>query len=422
MSLKRSFKTELGKNTAKWVSNKVFGNYGWSTPRRVIIESEKLKRQKEGTIKSRLESEKLQKHRKNLSNNFTKESILTGRNEIEKNKEIVREHELYLDGIQSIHETYSEKFNWIKWLKDNEPSNLEPNSHSLNIEDVDRIVNKYKFSVFSKLLFSKKELHNHRVISNVFKFLFLIFIVLGLLSIFFILKDFKGLNATVLAPLFFFILAFISNKIESDVLKKIKLENELKHFSQNQNPQEQGDSNYEAIQERYKVVFKIHKGIKTNDINTCIHALNLFNPFSDIEKYIMDTSFKNINDKLVINIYLNIDSVVPKTYKKLEIDGMSISESLIPNTRHNDFVLNFTSSLLIKILRETFYLLIYLDEFKVNIYDLNSTSNDDKLIIKGNLKRGFLDQNINHPKNILDQPEITYNFNKSKGFENLINK
>jgi hypothetical protein len=34
----RSFWRETGKNTGKWASNKIFGNTGWATPRRHIID------------------------------------------------------------------------------------------------------------------------------------------------------------------------------------------------------------------------------------------------------------------------------------------------------------------------------------------------------------------------------------------------
>ena len=40
----KSFTREVGKNTGKWASNKIFGNTGWATPRRHIIEVEERKK------------------------------------------------------------------------------------------------------------------------------------------------------------------------------------------------------------------------------------------------------------------------------------------------------------------------------------------------------------------------------------------
>ncbi|MDD2197865.1 MAG: hypothetical protein PHW91_11840 [Bacteroidales bacterium] len=40
----KSFSQELGKNTGKWASNKIFGNTGWATPRRHVIEVEQRKK------------------------------------------------------------------------------------------------------------------------------------------------------------------------------------------------------------------------------------------------------------------------------------------------------------------------------------------------------------------------------------------
>jgi len=45
-----NFWGETGRNTGKWASNKIFGNAGWATPKRLIIESDSSKTHRRNTI------------------------------------------------------------------------------------------------------------------------------------------------------------------------------------------------------------------------------------------------------------------------------------------------------------------------------------------------------------------------------------
>lgn len=75
-----SFKREIGKNTGKWVSNKIFGD-GHSTPHRVSVRVQKEK------IKSDLRKEELKFENKKRKAEFRKELISKGKQFLSENDE-----------------------------------------------------------------------------------------------------------------------------------------------------------------------------------------------------------------------------------------------------------------------------------------------------------------------------------------------
>ena len=48
----KSFSRELGKNSGKWVSNKLFGD-SWSTPHRIVIQNREREERKQQRIEAR---------------------------------------------------------------------------------------------------------------------------------------------------------------------------------------------------------------------------------------------------------------------------------------------------------------------------------------------------------------------------------
>ena len=132
-----SFKKELGKNTAKWLSNKIFGD-GHSTPYKVITQNESTKKENEILKRNRLnqlESERRKNQREKIRIQEEKLRFIENEREIkeeikrkkveekeqsarelneiiENNKKHVFEFEEYLKIIQSFHSRSSDEFNW----------------------------------------------------------------------------------------------------------------------------------------------------------------------------------------------------------------------------------------------------------------------------------------------------------------------
>ena len=133
-----SFKRELGKNTAKWVSNKIVGDK-WSTPHKLIIEKEEIKKEREkiqrykererdyekeqrrsereNERQQRLEELEEQKNIKEAEKQASideKERLLEEqREQILENKKELEEFNDYLLAIQSFHKICADDFNWV---------------------------------------------------------------------------------------------------------------------------------------------------------------------------------------------------------------------------------------------------------------------------------------------------------------------
>jgi hypothetical protein len=172
-TFENSLKRELGKNTAKWLSNKIFGD-GHSTPYKIITKNESTKKEKEILRKNR-EKELESIRRKNIREKLRfqeeklkfqeeereiKEEIKKNKREeierlererieiIENNKKQVLEFEEYLNTIQSFHTRSSDEFNWNSHTK-------KPDFLSL----LNGCVNKIKFFSSCENLKQLKERH-----------------------------------------------------------------------------------------------------------------------------------------------------------------------------------------------------------------------------------------------------------------------
>lgn len=151
----KSFSRELGKNTGKYVSNKVFGNSGWATPRRHIIDIEEKKKaseerkqereEKRAEREAERESRRVEAEERRRQREIEKQEYQEGvelrklqREIARQEKQEEREHkawikeqaridkeeeiqsnfdeyenfENYLESIQSVHEVSIEKIDW----------------------------------------------------------------------------------------------------------------------------------------------------------------------------------------------------------------------------------------------------------------------------------------------------------------------
>jgi len=127
----KSFKRELGKNTGKWVSNKVFGD-GHATPHKLIVQKEEIRREreklqefkKEERERRRLEREERQaeleakREQRKLERLEKAQRLEQERQEkeaqLKEAQDEVEKYEDYLVAIQSFHKVCSEDFDWVE--------------------------------------------------------------------------------------------------------------------------------------------------------------------------------------------------------------------------------------------------------------------------------------------------------------------
>lgn len=151
----KSLSRELGKNTGKYISNKVFGNSGWATPRRHIIDIEDKRRateerraereqkraEREAEKEARRQAAEAKRQQREIEKKEYQEGVelrrlqrKIARQEKEEEREhkawlkeqerIAKEEEIqsnfdehenfesYIDSIQSLHEVSIEKLDW----------------------------------------------------------------------------------------------------------------------------------------------------------------------------------------------------------------------------------------------------------------------------------------------------------------------
>ena len=124
-----SLSRELGKNTGKWVSNKIFGD-SWSTPHKIIVQRERQERQsirdeakayKQQMLEMQREERDLEREQKQREREETQQEKETF---IENNTKEVNEHNNYLDVIQTVHRDYSSPLNWNEILNQSPPKEV----------------------------------------------------------------------------------------------------------------------------------------------------------------------------------------------------------------------------------------------------------------------------------------------------------
>lgn len=67
----KSFWRETGKNTGKWTSNKVFGNKGWATPKRHILDTDEVNNKSTSSKRKSRSSSSTSSSRRSLSSDST---------------------------------------------------------------------------------------------------------------------------------------------------------------------------------------------------------------------------------------------------------------------------------------------------------------------------------------------------------------
>ena len=126
----KSLTRELGKNTGKWVSNKVFGD-GHATPHKIIHarEREKARVERDNARNYREQQKQLESERREREKSLVKfEQEMAEREKqqmIESNISEIEEHNNYLNVIQSVHKDYSKEMNWQEILDSEEPEYVQ---------------------------------------------------------------------------------------------------------------------------------------------------------------------------------------------------------------------------------------------------------------------------------------------------------
>lgn len=373
----QSLSRELGKNTGKWVSNKVFGNTGWATPRRHIIEVEERKKAREKAREYKnLEADIRRKEKwiEREEKRIAKEEAAIAKEEFqESNRQEVENHNNYIQVIQSVHKDYASSVDWNEILTKEPPKEVEPTNtiteyyRELTNEQIDKQIQDEKNNL--KLSFANLFLKNYY--NPRFQFLFkiskspvpLIIVIVGLLG-----SLEKATVLHILSSVVFGILLIptILLKFGAKDYEKIKnIENNIKEIEQKREvyyneyiaDHEKEYQQYLKNKAEYERIINIAKGVKNSDKQSFIYAINYFNPFEDLKNYGSDISYSIEKNILEINFFAKGEEVIPHTTKRLLRNGNEIKEDPLPTSRFYEIYQDYICSCILRIAKETFNLL-----------------------------------------------------------------
>lgn len=448
MSFGKSLKSELGRNTGKWVSNKVFGNTGWATPRRHVIEVEQRKKQREEArdYKNRQkEMERDRRERERELKQMEKEQAEREKREmIRANEEEVHEHNNYLEVIQSVHKSYSDQMNWEELQNQDAPEYVQT-AEELR-QEISKFTNDYVDQEIeglkrrSKLSLARLIIGNMYVPKNrwVFKTLgnekALGFIglvcMMGLLYGLMQEGFLKYFLPIISALVFLTVLLFKYGAKDFD--KKINLEERLNELENSrsrllqENLKEQQEAHEQYLRDKadYEKMMDIVNGVINKNPQAYTYALNFFNPFEDLKEYGSDISFEVNANKVSVDFYVHSEEVVPSTTKKILRKGVEVKEDQLPQSRFNEIYQDYVCSCILKISKEIFQLLPVVNEVQVNAKGslMNSATGnfEEQTIVSVNIERDKLDKlnfDLLDPSDSMSNFEHRMDFKKNEGFK-----
>lgn len=447
MSFGKSLKSELGRNTGKWVSNKVFGNTGWATPRRHVIEVEERKKQREEAREYKQRHKEVEIERrereKYLIQMEKKQAEREKQDIIRANEEEVKEHNNYLSVIQSVHKTYSEKMNWESLQKKEAPQYVQT-AEELR-EEITKFTNeyieqevadlkkRYRLSLLRLIIgkmFIPKNRWLFKILGNekVFIFIGLICIVGLLYGLF--QEGFLQYFISILSVLAF-LTAYIFKLGAKDFEKSVTLDNSIKSLEDNRSKlleenlkeQQLAHEQYLRDMDNYKKMVDIVNGVLSKNPQAYTYALNFFNPFDDLLEYGSDITFKANSNKVYVDFYVHNEEVIPNTTKKILRKGLEVRDEPLPLSRFNEIYQDYVCSCILKIAKEIFQLFHTINEVQINAKSslMNSATGnfEEQTIVSVNIDRTKLDQlnfELLDPSDSMSNFEHRMDFKKNEGF------
>jgi len=165
----------------------------------------------------------------------------------------------------------------------------------------------------------------------------------------------------------------------------------------------------------------ISKGIEVRNIDSYKNALELFDPFSDIDELGNHLSFSFSKNYVDVDMHVNSEEIIPDHELKLTATG-KLSQKNIPKSRFNELYQDHVCSSVLRIARETFsYLPV--EYVRVNAIGmlLNSKTGhlEDKPILSVIITKttvNLLNLDTIDPSDSMNNFVHNMNFSKANGF------
>ena len=396
----KSLSRELGKNTGKWVSNKVFGD-NHATPHKIIHQRQTQQRQSERIASREYHEHQKQLERERRENEKELKRLATEEAEAQKllmisnNNIEVEEHNKYIEVIQSVHKDYSGYIDWNEISNQNEPDKIQTAEECRDDflkrvkgqveKEVSYLQNKLKPS-FGKKMYDK-------VVKDKYKFLTKA-----------LFKEEYNLE----------------QEIKENIIDtKKSIDNRLTKALEKQGNKR---LQYEEELQNHKELLTVADGVLQKNKDAFNYAINLFNPFQDLKEYGSDISFSIDNENIKVDFYVHSEEVLPNTTKKIQRKGLEIKEENIAPTRFNEIYQDYVCSCILRIAKETFQLLPIkniLINAKGSILNSSTGNYEEKIIVSVDVERAVLEKlnfNLLDPSDSMENFSHNMSFTKKEGF------
>jgi hypothetical protein len=445
----KTFTREIGKNTGKWVSNKVFGD-GHATPHKIIHAREKQQArvERDNARNYRDQQKQLERDRREQEKRLAqleKEAAVREKQQmIETNLSEVEEHNNYINVIQSVHKDYSKEMNWQEILESEEPEYVK-NSTELKNEII-KYTNDYvdgqivtakensKLSLARLVigkLYEKKYAWMFKIASNQ-----TFFSIIGLLCLMgamysMSLDGFLKYLVLFLSAIIF-AGVFLIKKGAKDFNVGVELEDTIEELENNrpiwlkENLTEQDEAHKQFLKEKedFKKVVEIAKGVQNKNSQSYTYALNFFNPFEDLNEYGSDISFTVNSNSISVDYFVHSEEVIPNTTKKALRKGIEVKEEQMPTSRFNEIYQDYVCSCVLRISKEVFQLLPVIDNVQVNakgsVMNTATGNHEEKTIVSAKINRSKLAElnfELLDPSDSMSNFEHRMDFKKTEGFK-----
>jgi hypothetical protein len=439
----KSFSREIGKNTGKWASNKLFGDK-WSTPYRATIQVQRQERRelrdsareyKHYLLEERREERnqlKLLKQQEKEDEQLEKQLV------IERNLKEVEEHNNYLKVIQTVHLDYAEPIDWKNLMIQPPPNEvvqaeyLEHYYKEYTDKQVDQKITEAKKSIklslaryfLSKFYVPKHSWFFKAVQHGITKYIF------GLIFIVVLIKLNSFPAGIVIIGIALLLIYQLIKAGSRDFTKGVELSEIIQNLEKNRTVwfedymNEHNEAYLKYLQDikDHKEMVDIAREINNDNVKAYSYAINFFKPFEDLKHYGSDVSVTVNGNLIEVDLYVCSEDVIPNTTKRVLKKGLEIVQDELPRSRFNEIYQDYVCSCILRIGKEIFALLP-VDKVLVNakamILNTSKGRNEEKNILSVLVEKQILNTlNFNRldPSDSISNFKHNMNFKKTDGF------
>lgn len=418
---------EIGRNTGKVISNIIFDDKH-STPIAIRRnKSNKKHKAAKGYLDSRSRGQRGSKQENKA-----------------RNRKIKDEFDAYSDAIQQVHLECIDEINHEEIINQLDNVLFPPEKHKDEIrKKAETELNERIDELKKQLIKAKKENEDTKNIFSLGRRIALILALwiagifvmkyIGNVSIgviiFIVLLGYTGYESFKIW--FFTILEGAAKEVGTDFVKESsekvdQLKNKIGKLNNKKEREEYLQIVYNDIQSLYEELQnkrRIADAIFKNQTDIYPKVLEEYKIFDDLKDYGIEHHADVINDQLVIDLFFNDDSIIPKTEKKLIYGGKELKDVPLSSVRQNEIYKRFVASSALRVAVDTFNLLHLPSVFvncKRTISDNSTGHYQDETIISVKFEESII-RNLNlekiDPFESLSNFQHLVNYKKRKGFQ-----